>query len=565
MLRLLNSKFNWGIRTRIVTGVLLYAYVVTHLLNHALGIISLEAMEQGRLIFLAFWRSPLMNILFPLATLLHVFMAGWALLQRNSLKEMKASEWLQYGLGFSIPFFLIGHAVGTQMLHEVYGVDDTYSLIVMMVWSDPINIFLLLILLTITMFHGSLGMYYYLRLKKWFYKWKQSFVLFSVVLSLLGTLGFVAAGKEVEFRSQMDPNWEQQVMDSTNFDFALFPLLLETITLLLQIYGGGLVFVLVARLGYLSWKRKRNPISITYPHGKTVAIHQGISVLDASNQAKVPHAQICRGKGRCSTCRVFMLEGEEHLNPPNEDEQKVLQRVQAPSGVRLACQAYPHGPIRVEPLFPTDISVIEGVRKQKQFLGKERELVILFADIRGFTSFSEHRLPYDVVSILNRYFQATGTTIERNRGYLDKFIGDGIMAIFGIEDGPEQGAIQAIETAKGLVQEVNKINDQFSVDLENPMRIGLGIHCGKVIIGEMGYKHTLHLTAIGDTVNTASRLESYTKDFGCELILSDEVARHTELNFSKFQRHDLAIRGRKQSLSVWAIPEVKALQSKAVE
>ena len=122
------------------------------------------------------------------------------------------------------------------------------------------------------------------------------------------------------------------------------------------------------------------------------------------------------------------------LPPPEPEEQKVLARVGAPENVRLACQLRPPpGRYRITPLLPASAGPVEAYRRQPQAHGGERYVAILFADIRGFTSISEGQLPYDVVFLLNRYFRATGQAVQAAGGRLDKFIGDGVMAIFGLD------------------------------------------------------------------------------------------------------------------------------------
>lgn len=551
-------KYNLPIRSRIISGIILYIYAVTHLMNHALGLISLEVLEQGRLVFLAFWRFPGIEWVVPLALIVHLIFAAQAFFVKSSLRSFTKYQWIQYVTGFLVPLILIIHFISTRVMHDVFHVDDNYRVFLWPYVQNPLEGLGLFLLLVLTMIHGSLGIYYYLYLKSWFLKFKQGFIIFSVILPLLAIGGMIAAIKEIHFREQLTPGWIQSLLVEAN------PLGID-IEEQENVMGRSevadyLVLVLLVFLGrliYLMIKDRQRTIQVRYSDGQSSKIYKGASILDASNYAQIPHAQICHAHGRCSTCRVLVYDGEENLPPPDNDEQKVLNKIKAPPHVRLACQAKPIGNIDVNLLFPPDINVIEGIKRQKQFLGKEKELVILFADIRGFTAFSENRFPYDVVSILNQYFKATGTVIEQNHGYLDKFIGDGTMAIFGIDDGLKAGCRNAIKTAQQMSLEVEKINDLFRNDLETPIQIGIGIHCGKAIIGELGYKHTLHLTAIGDTVNTASRLESYTKDYQCQMIISDPVAENSGYDFSRFPSHDLEVRGRKQSLHIWSISKLQ--------
>jgi adenylate cyclase len=202
---------------------------------------------------------------------------------------------------------------------------------------------------------------------------------------------------------------------------------------------------------------------------------------------------------------------------------------------------------------------VEAYRRQPQAHGGEHYVAILFADIRGFTSISEGKLPYDVVFLLNRYFRATGQAIEAAGGRVDKFIGDGVMAIFGLTGAPETACRQALDAARRMALALDDLNEAMSGDLDLPLRIGIGLHAGPAIVGEMGYERAAQITAIGDTVNTASRLETLTKEFGAELVVSQELLDRAGLDLSMAPRHDVEIRGRQGRLAVRALKRASEL------
>jgi adenylate cyclase len=245
------------------------------------------------------------------------------------------------------------------------------------------------------------------------------------------------------------------------------------------------------------------------------------------------------------------VRGERHsIEPPSANELRVLQRIGARPNIRLACMLRPRGPVEVTPLLPPLALAAEGRRRVDFVQGSEREIAILFADIRGFTALAEGRLPYDVVFVLNRYFAAMGRAIESAGGRVDKFIGDGVMALFGIESGTRAGCREALAAARLMSQRLGELNLSLKAELDRPLRIGIGIHCGPVIVGEMGYGSATAITAIGDAVNTASRLEALTKEYNCELVVSEETAARAGLDLSDFPRHDIEIRGRREMLGV---------------
>ena len=166
---------------------------------------------------------------------------------------------------------------------------------------------------------------------------------------------------------------------------------------------------------------------------------------------------------------------------------------------------------------------------------------------------SEKKLPYDVVFLLNRYFDAMGSAVSACGGHLDKFIGDGVMALFGIEDGAKAGSRAALATAREMGLRMVELNRVLANDLEEPLRIGIGIHCGPAIVGSMGFGDTVSVTAVGDTVNTASRLETQTKEFSAELVVSHRTVQLSGINLSAFPEKHVEIRGRTEPLSVRVI------------
>ena len=291
-------------------------------------------------------------------------------------------------------------------------------------------------------------------------------------------------------------------------------------------------------------------------------VPRGFTVLDASRTGGIPHASVCGGRGRCSTCRVHVVRGLESLPPASDDERRVLARVRAAPDVRLACQSRPVHDVEVVPLLAPSIEVGEaGTADVRQ--GHESEIAVLFADLRGFTRMAEHKLPYDVVFVLNRYFEAVGTAITGAGGVTNQFTGDGVMALFGIDDGPAVGARQALAAARAMVERVAGLSAELAGDLPAPMRIGIGVHAGPAVVGQMGWGQSFYLTAVGDTVHAAARLEQATKDYGAELVVSEEVARYAAIDLSAFPGHDLAVRNRAGGVSVRVIARVAALDPTA--
>jgi adenylate cyclase len=547
------------IRTlRLATGLTLFFYLTTHFLNHATGLVSLDALEATRLAFLDLWRNPVGTVALYGALAIHVALAFWSLYRRRTLR-MHAWEAAQLVLGLCVPPLMVLHVLGTRMAYEFYDVNDTYAFVVLSTWVfAPMEGLRQATGLVVAWVHGCLGLHFWLRLKPWYPRAVPYLFAVALLVPVLALLGFARAGQEVD-RLMTEPGWYDAAAAIIHFpDAAEVARLYRLQTILLIGFGGLLLATLAARALRFRLARKRS-IAIGYPDGQRVLVERGTSILDASRGAGIPHASVCGGRGRCSTCRVRVTTGAEHIAPPSEAERRVLERVKAGMLVRLACQARPRGDIEIVPLLPPGVTPSVAYATGDVTQGHEEEIAILFADLRAFTALASNKLPFDVVFLLNRYFRAMGTAVEEAGGRVDKFIGDGVMALFGVGRGAETGCRQALDAARRMAEKLEQVNGALVHDLDRPLRIGLGIHVGHVIVGQMGYGAATSVTAIGDAVNTASRLEALTKDYACQLVVSEAVAIRAALDLSEFAADEVTVRGRDEKLRIRIIPDAGAL------
>ncbi|MEX2455204.1 MAG: adenylate/guanylate cyclase domain-containing protein [Rhodospirillaceae bacterium] len=546
-------------KIRLTTGFILFAFVTSHLVNHALGIVSLSAMEAGRSWFLLVWRNPAGTAALYASLTIHILLAGWALYARRSLR-MTYGEACQIVLGFSIPLLLALHIVGTRGAFELAGTGDSYAYVLLAHWKySDADMYWQSAALIAAWVHGCIGLYYWLRLKAGFRALQPVAFGGAILLPVLGWVGYYAGGKEVLALAE-DPAWLREALLSIRPpEGPQLDVLLDGVDAI-RIFVVGLVAVaLLGRLVRAMAERRRGLVTISYPDGRTARVPTGTSILEASFLNRIPHASVCGGRGRCSTCRVRIIEGDDGIPDASSDELRVLERVGAPPRVRLACQARPVGDLSVVPLLPPTAGTLHSLGRSSDLAGQERDIAILFADLRSFTQFSEKKLPYDVVFVLNRYFAQMGEAVERAGGHLDKFIGDGVMALFGTKSDIAQGSRDALEAARAMSGKLADLNRQLAGELDEPLRIGIGIHAGPAIIGEMGYGAATGLTAIGDSVNTASRLESMTKDFAAQLVFSEDVARFAGTATAGFESHEIAIRGRLEPVRIFVVKDAADL------
>ena len=252
-----------------------------------------------------------------------------------------------------------------------------------------------------------------------------------------------------------------------------------------------------------------------------------LTLLEISLKHGIPHVHEWGGNARCSTCRVIILESLENTLPRNEAEKKLAKQKGLESNIRLACQTKISGPVKLRRLTRDDID-IKMIAGNKRSTGSEIQAAILFCDVRDFTEFAESHLSYDTIHILNRYFYHVGEAILKYHGYIDKYMGDGVMALFGLPDYQSSGdagsiCLNAVSAGLAILEALHHFNQRLKDDFNTEFKIGVGIHFGDVLVGEMGHPDIMQYTAIGDTVNTASRIESATKTTQTSLLISQPV------------------------------------------
>ncbi|MDO8607668.1 MAG: adenylate/guanylate cyclase domain-containing protein [Phaeospirillum sp.] len=297
-------------------------------------------------------------------------------------------------------------------------------------------------------------------------------------------------------------------------------------------------------------------VILTRSCGSTIAMAEGASVLEALHRHGIAHASVCGGKARCTTCRVRVLSGQEALGPPGPLEVEALARIGAPAEVRLACQLRPTADLTVMPLLPADATMGE-VAGSGGLDGRECEVAVLFVDLRDSTSLGEARMPYDVLFILNRFFLEMNRALVATGGHYSNFTGDGLMALYGLDGGdPAQAVRDALAGARLMLDAVGRVNKDLATELPQPLRIGIGLHVGEAIVGSMGPPGSQIISAIGDTVNIAARLEGLTKDYDCVLVLSRTAADMAGPPPPADRLRSVTVKGRSEAVEVYACDRV---------
>jgi adenylate cyclase len=560
------GKFIRGIsvrQVRLACGLVLLAYLVSHFVNHALGNISMDALAVGVHLHTAFWQFLPVAIVFYAASLIHTGLGVWALYERRQFR-WKAIEPLQLVLGLSIPALIIAHIVGVRLGQTLFDQEKLYPQVFYAYWvAWPYRGWLMLLVMLVAWVHGCIGLYFWLRMKALFKNAAPFLLAAAILIPTLALLGLYQGGRTVVAQSASQ-EWRKQNLGRDQVGTVAEQDTLDAITGYFFIgYLGLLALVLAARGVRALNERRVGMVSLSYGNGKTVRVPKGLSVLEASLRHNLPHASVCGGRARCSTCRIRVIGDCGTLPEPSQREAFVLNRVGAggdPS-IRLACQLRPETDLSFFQLFMPHAVSANAHAAQAHRIGQERYLVSMFVDMRGSTKLAEKRLPFDTVFIVNRFLGAVSQAVIECGGQPNQFVGDGQLALFGLATDPQTACRQALKAAAQIAVHVDELNQFLSHDLREPIRFGIGIHGGEVIIGDIGYRDHMVFTALGDAVNVAARLQDMTKSLSCEVIFSEEVRNTAGVPPDALPQHDVDIRGRAEPMVVRAAVSAKRLSA----
>jgi adenylate cyclase len=534
--------------TRLVAGLIMFSYATCHLASHATGLFLLDTLEAvGHDIVLAPWRTPVGLILLLLAFLIHLGLGLAALYRRRHLRMPPIEAW-QLGLGLVIPLLLAPHVTDARLGVLLYGLEDSYFRVLYVFWiADPaVSLSRQLALLTAVWIHGCIGIHMWLRYKPWYVRRQRWFAGGAIALPTLAILGVINAGWDTVLRNAVTPGFAEHA-PSAGAAAAIGVLSLRLQLLYIAIVI-GVLFLRAVRNAY---ERRLTGITIDYRAMRQITVPRGFSLLEASRWAAIPHASVCGGRARCTTCRVRIWRGLERLAPPALIEQSALKWIGAPSDIRLACQVRPDADIAITPLVP--ISRLRDGLRLDLSEARERAVTALHADLRDSVRLAAGRLPYDALFIVDRYIQAATSAILVNGGHITSVAGDGIMSVFGVECDAETAARQALAAAEALWRGIDGISADLADDIGAPLRFGIGIHSGLAVIGTLGPPNQQSLQFLGDTGNIAARLQALSKDMNCILVVSVDTAVTAGRESARWRRADVGIRGADDTIGVFMI------------
>jgi adenylate cyclase len=507
---------------RMTSGLILFTYLGFHLVNHALGLISLQAAEHGMEYAIAVWYSPLGTVLLYGAAGTHFLLALWAVYERRTF-WLPPIELIRIALGFALPLLLIGHAVNTRLAYDVFGLASDYTRVVTNLWMTG-NQAWQLGLMAPGWLHGCLGLHLAFNRRPWYRK--SRYVLFAIALlvPVLSALGFIAMGRQLAITPEAVAASQRYFSP----EFAPQRLALaEWKESMLNGYFAIIGATFLARGIRNFLERQRNKlITISYP-ARTVRVPRGWSVLEASRSFHLAHASMCGGRARCSTCRVRVTAGNDNVPPPEPDEQETLERIGAPPDVRLACQLRPEDDVAVVPLVQTERPIYR--QNLPEPVRMERDIVVLFCDYCNRADLAADHLPQDQLYVLTLYAEAISHAIRAAGGIVSYVEFDTICALFGIEGRTEICAQRALLAAGAIESVIADLNKRLDRKREDRIRVTVTVHAGRAAVGEIGSSDPPAMIALGEAMDLANELRKTAIARGRSFAVSEPVYTAAEI------------------------------------
>lgn len=341
---------------RLAGGMVLMAYATGHLTTLAFGLVSLDLLDRVRTPMMAPWQTAPGQVLLYGALASHLVLGLFAVAQRRSAASLNRSDLAQLVLGLLIPVFLTWHVLRTRGAVTLGGDHATYGALMIGYWKVmPFYGLLQVLGLVAVWVHGCIGLYGWLRLRRWWPFAAPFLYPVAFVLPITALLGFVEAGKEALAGFAGGGNsWVAGVRFALGKFAALSPTLLVWRDRFLLGYAIAAAAALLI-FAMQALRRRRNA-RVIHAGGPEIPARRGLSLLEIDRRQRIPHASACSGRARCGTCRVRVLDGMANLSPIKGAEREAFDRLSlSDPDIRLACQAILLGPtVTIERLVPAD-------------------------------------------------------------------------------------------------------------------------------------------------------------------------------------------------------------------
>lgn len=545
---------------RLVSGLIIFVYVTAHLINLALGNISVDAMQAGVHVAVAVWRSWPGTIALYGALLAHTALGYWALYERRMFRY-RSTEVPQLVLGLLIPFMLINHIIVTRGAYTLHGVDKGYVQELYQFWvASPFQGVNQALVLLVAWIHGCIGVHLWLRLKPWYKPVALVLLAVAVLVPALALLGFYQGGRVIAAAAQQQSWLDLNAGPLETGTIAEKAMLANLRNAALA--GFALLLLLVFALRALRYRREASGglVKLTYPDRRTIRVPAGMSLLEASTRYEMPHAGVCGGRGRCGTCRVAVLSGSENLPAPTEIEQAILDRIGSAPGsrIRIGCQARPTGDVTIVPILPPHADPPYAYGKRRIRAGRRRRVICLFVEFTDIAAHETDRNGDTLLFTVNRFIEAAIEAVTRSGGTFNRLSGAGMLALFEAGRDPAQAARRALDAAA-----------MIGVNIEHTARlIGsgagslpfvIGMAEGEATVGDISYLDEVVYTALGGVVRDAADLCNIARTMDCEVVISASLYRTAGVGEGTSTARTVTMPGSDRTLAVHCADEAVAL------
>lgn len=349
---------------RLISGLVLLAFVLGHLLVVAAGLVSLAAMGRSAGILMAPWATGPGTLVLAAAGLVHIAAGLVSVAVRRSL-TLRTGDWIQIALGLAVLPLLIPHVLTVKVAGELApGLAITFERLLAFYWqSAPAFAIQQLVVVVVVWVHGSIGLYAWMSLQPWWPRVGRVVTPLLFAVPILALLGFVEAGKQVLARLDADAAFAAEIAADWDRLVAVQPMLQSLATVSKASYWLA-VGVALAVLAIRMLRHRNVVVAVAYDGGLAGSGRRGLTILEISRLSHVPHASVCSGRGRCGTCRVRVVSGRAALSARDDIERRTLGPGCGPE-IRLACRARVlDGGVRVERLLPVDADASAARRPQ---------------------------------------------------------------------------------------------------------------------------------------------------------------------------------------------------------
>jgi adenylate cyclase len=505
----------------LASGLVLFAFAAVELITDAIGLVSLETMGH-----VATWRDALLQswpgtIVLAAALVCHIVATLFFVTRRVSFR-IKWSDAVEILSGVLLPLLLLPTLVDTRGAAILFGVTDDTLYRLAKLWPEHAAFYVVLIVLLWG--HGCLGLHQWLRPGPRYARFAPVLGVLALALPIAAVAGLIASARVVSvlvadehFAAQIRAagHWPSSEAETTLWHLRL-------------IVASGYGVILIAAVALLITRFLRivvaPKIDVIYVNGPTLKAAVGPTLLEMSQMARVPHADLCGGRGRCTACRVRIEQGSASLPPASAAESAMLGS--ADPQLRLACQIRPTAALTVTRL--ADSGHAPGTATEPEMetaTGVERLVAALSIRLQDHATLARTRAAYDAIFLLNQFLDAAHTAISANGGWVARMTGGGIVAVFGRDSELPVACRAALAASAAMDIALDRLNERFADELGRPVAAAMGLSTGPAYFGRVGAGPSKTLIAIGAAIDGASDL-AWQAELRAKQLLVDPAVFH---------------------------------------